>query len=415
MRKFLIGLAGGLTLGYAITRGCDALLDLRSPAKAVDPDARAYGRTRRRLMLVGIVRTSAALAWTAFAVGPWLRSHGGSHDGLKRRVLWVVAGTLLSFVIDLPADYVDDHVLERRFGLSKQSANAWFADRIKALAVMLFAAVVLLELFVALARRAPRRWPLIATLCIGPLLVVANLIVPALILPLFNTFEPLTGPLEQRLRALAERYGVGDARILTVDMSRQTEKANAYVTGLLGMHRIVIGDTLLASFGDDEIEFVVAHELGHYVHRDVWRSVAVGTLASGLMLFVAGALARRAPDEPPGNLDALARLFFYVNVVGLALGPPLAALSRSREWAADRFAVGATAEPEAGARAFTRLRERNLAEDEQPRWMELLFSSHPSLGARIRALRAESVTPKATGSASATGSERRPQATSPDS
>jgi STE24 endopeptidase len=171
---------------------------------------------------------------------------------------------------------------------------------------------------------------------------------------------------------------------------------------------------LLASCGDDEIEFVVAHELGHYVHRDVWRSVAVGTVASGLMLFVAGGLARRAPDEPPGNLDALARLFFYANVVGLALGPPLAALSRSREWAADRFAVAATAEPEAGARAFTRLRERNLAEDEQPRWMELLFSSHPSLGARIRALRAAGALSRAP-SGWVTGSERRPPATSPDS
>ncbi len=413
MRKLLIGLAGGLTLGYAILRARDALRDLRSPAQAVVQDASAYGRARRGLLLVGIARSSAALAWSAFAAGPWLRRRGGPRDSRTRRVTLAVGATVLSFFMDLPADYVDDHVLERRFGLSKQSANAWFADRVKALAVMLVAAVVLLELFVALAQRAPRRWPLIATLFAGPLLVVANLIVPALILPLFNTFEPLRGPLEERLRALATRYGVGDAQILKVDMSRQTEKANAYVTGLFGTHRIVIGDTLLDSFDDDAVEFVVAHELGHYVHRDVWRSVAVGTLASGFMLYVAGALARRGADEPPGNVDALARLLFYANVIGLALGPPLAALSRSREWAADRFAVEATATPAAGVRAFTRLRERNLAEDEQPRWMELLFSSHPSLGARIRVLAAADAL-SAGPSGPAKDSETRPPATTTD-
>jgi STE24 endopeptidase len=413
MRKLLLGLAGGLTLGYAIIRARDALSDLRNPAEPVEQDAGAYGRARRRLMLVGIVRASAALAWTAFAAGPWLRQRGGARDGRLRRVALAVAGTLLAFAIDLPADYVDDHVLERRYGLSKQSGGAWLADRVKGLGVMLVATVVLLELFVALAQRAPRRWPLIATLFTGPLLVVANLIVPSLILPLFNTFEPLRGPLEERLRALATRYGVGDAHILKVDMSRQTEKANAYVTGLFGTHRIVVGDTLLESFDDDAIEFVVAHELGHYVHRDVWRSVAIGTLASGFMLYVAGGLARRGTDEPPGNVDALARLLFYANVVGLALGPPLAALSRSREWAADRFAVEATSMPAAGVRAFTRLRERNLAEDEQPRWMELLFSSHPSLGARIRALAAADALSAASGSAK--DSETRPPAATTDS
>ena len=104
-----------------------------------------------------------------------------------------------------------------------------------------------------------------------PLFVLANLIVPVYILPLFNKFEPLTGPLEVRLRALATRFGVGDAEILRMDMSRQTKKANAFVAGIGSTHRIVLGDTLIDKFEPDEIEFVVAHELGHYVTRDTWR------------------------------------------------------------------------------------------------------------------------------------------------
>ncbi len=403
MRKFSIGLAGGFVLGYAALRAYDAWLDLRAPGGPIAKDARTYGRTRRALMLAGIARSTAALAWTAFAVAPALRSRSSRPDDRATRLTWIALGTLASFVLDLPADYVEDHVLERRYGLSKQTAGAWLADRLKALGVVVVASLLLLEGFVAVARRAPRRWPLLVTLLVGPLLVLANLIVPALIMPLFNRFEPLEGSLERRLRALAERYGVGDAQILRVDMSRQTEKANAYVTGLFGTHRIVLGDTLLGSFNEDEIEFVVAHELGHYVHRDVWRSVATGTLAAGAMLFAARRLARRGAAEPPGNVDALARFFFYANMAGLALGPAVAALSRSREWAADRFAVEATGAPSAGARAFARLRERNLAEDEQPRWMTLLFASHPSLGARIRAL--DELTPPATASGSAPESD----------
>jgi len=386
MRRFLIGLAGGVTLGYAALRAYDALVDLRSPAPAAGKDARAYGRERRRLMVAGIVRSVATLGWTAFAVAPRFRGEGPCAESRRRRIAAVVIALVAGSLLELPVDYVEDHVLERRYALSKQSAAAWLAERAKGLAVATAVSLPLAELFVAVVRRAPKGWPLLVTAGMVPLLVLANLVAPTFIMPLFNKFEPLTGDLETRLRALAARFDVGDALILRVDMSRQTEKANAYVTGLFGTHRIVVGDTLLENFNSDEIEFIVAHELGHYVHRDVWRSVALGSLATGIILFVARRLARRDDDGSQTTLDALARLFFFANVAGIALGPVLAAASRSREWSADRFALDATLMPQWGAAAFARLRDRNLSEDEQPLWMEMLFSSHPSLGARIRAL-----------------------------
>ncbi len=115
--------------------------------------------------------------------------------------------------------------------------------------------------------------------------MLANVIVPIYILPLFNTFEPVDGSLEARLRRLATRFGVGDAAILRMDMSRQTRKANAFVTGIGRTHRIVLGDTLIASFPENETEFVVAHELGHYVNRDTWRIIAVGEVLADLSLL----------------------------------------------------------------------------------------------------------------------------------
>ncbi|MGH7747146.1 MAG: M48 family metalloprotease, partial [Candidatus Dormibacteria bacterium] len=155
----------------------------------------------------------------------------------------------------------------------------------------------------------------------------------------------------------------------------------------LGTKRIVVGDTLLARFNEDETMFVVAHELGHYVAYDVWRLVAAGTLAAGALFFGGRALAER-PDRSLATTAGLARLAFATSIVGLGLGPLLAAFSRSRERAADRFALEAGSAPAAGIAAFERLREANLAEDEQPLWMEVLFASHPSLRRRIERLRA---------------------------
>jgi Zn-dependent protease with chaperone function len=246
--------------------------------------------------------------------------------------------------------------------------------------------VVLVALADAVVVRAPRRWPLIAIAAMPPLLAFATVIAPTFVMPLFNTYEPVTGALEQRIRALAARYGVGDAAILRFDMSRQTKKANAFVTGVLGTERIALADTLVESFADDETLFVVAHELGHYVRRDPWLGIALGTGAVGLTLLAANAALRATTKRGLTSPAQGARLTFYATLVQLALMPFTNAASRALERRADRFALAATGDRDAGMRAFRRLGEQNLAELDPPRWSELLFASHPSLKARIAAL-----------------------------
>jgi Zn-dependent protease with chaperone function len=386
MRRFLIGLAGGVALGYTAIRAQEAWREARSPSPALAQDPKAYGRLRRGLMLAGMARSLATLGTVAYAVAPRFEK-AGTREPRVRRMALVTAALTVSTLLDLPADYVEGVALERRYGLSKQTDAAWLNDQAKSLGVTLALAVPLIELLATAIERAPRRWPLIATLGSIPLLVAANVVAPTFIAPLFNRFEPLGGDFEAEIRALAKRFGAGDATVLRVDMSRQTEKANAYVTGLFGTKRIVIGDTLLGNFEPSETLFVVAHELGHYVARDVWRSVALGAGAAGFVFFGGRAIAER-PGKPLASTAGLARLFFAFSVLGTLAGPPLAAYSRSRERAADRFALAATSDGASGAAAFRRLRERNLAEEEQPRWVELLFSSHPSLRSRIKSLEA---------------------------
>ena len=398
MRRFLIGVAAGGVLGYAFVRTREALAERSEPAPPLAPDPKAYGALRRSLMLGGMARSLAALACAAFVLGPLVEWNPASESDAERkedanakpeprlRRMALVAGFVTaSAALDLPADYVEGLVLERRYGLSKQTDRDWLVERAKGFGLSLAVALPLIELLAFAVEKLPRSWPAVATAGSFPLLVLANVVVPTFVAPLFNDFTPIEGEFADRVRELAARFGAGDATLLRVDMSRQTEKANAYVTGLLGTKRIVIGDTLLDRFEPDETIFVVAHELGHYVKGDVWRGVALGMAAAGFVFFGGRALADR-PGRSLADTAGLARLFFAMSLLGSLAGPPLSAFSRSREREADRFALEATKDGASGAAAFSRLRDRNLAEDEQPKWMEVLFSSHPSLRSRIARL-----------------------------
>ncbi|MBV8074542.1 MAG: M48 family metallopeptidase [Candidatus Eremiobacteraeota bacterium] len=386
MRKLLAGAAAGFVAAYVAVRTLEALADLRAPAPPLEKDPVRYGASRRALMLSGIVRSLATNAVLAFAVAERLPPNVRRNESLLGGALYYACATLVDAALETPIDYVERFVLERRYGLSDQKPADWLLDRTKSAALSIAIGTPLTTALMTLARRFPRTWPLLAAAAIPPLLVLANLLIPVYVAPVFNKFEPLRGSLESRLRALAARYGVGDAKILRFDLSRRSKKANAYVAGLFHTHRIVVADTLLEGFSEDEVEFVVAHELGHYVGRDTWIGVAAGTLAGGALIFGAHALARRRED-PVVSIPGLQRFTFYLTLLAMFAGPLLAAGSRAIERRADRFAVRATERPSSGIAAFERLRERNLAEDEEPRWAELLFSSHPSLKSRIAALR----------------------------
>ena len=285
-----------------------------------------------------------------------------------------------------PVDYIEDYQLERIFGNSERSVEDVGHDRLKATADRRRGRRRALRRGRRAHAARAQRWPWIAIAGLPALLAFANVVAPTFIMPLFNKYLPLEGAARARIRELASRYGVGGATILRFDMSRQTKKANAFVTGVFGTERIAIADTLLDEFADDETLFVVAHELGHYVKRDPWVSIALGTALMAIPLLAANSAVRRTADpcRRPG-VDGM-RVGFYVSVGQLAALPIANAFSRMIERRADRFAVAATNDPASGARAFRRLREQNLAEDEGPLWSELLFSSHPSLGSRIAAL-----------------------------
>jgi STE24 endopeptidase len=391
VRKFLVGLIAGVSAGYVAARAVQALSLSRQVPQVSSNDAAAYGRTRRALAVAGTLRST--FATIAFAYGPLAPRIERALGPLPR---WLQPGAFFAAVavassaFELPVSFVEDYIVERRYGLSEQSAPAFVADWAKSTAISVLLIGGLGMLAGVAVRRFARTWPIVAALGMLPLFILANLIVPIYILPLFNRFEPLGGPLEARLRALASRFGVGDAEILRMDMSRQTKKANAFVAGIGSTHRIVLGDTLIDAFEPDEITFVVAHELGHYVSRDTWRMIALAEAVTATLLGLVAAGLRK--DTSPQSVRLL-RIAAWLGAGMLVVRPAINAFSRSREWAADTFALATTLDAQSGAAAFRRLRDQNLAEEDPPAWYEWFFGSHPSLGKRIAALDVTATTP----------------------
>ncbi len=388
IRKILLGIGAGITAGYTLVRAVEAFDDWHDSGAPEKGNAARYARTRRALELADTARNIAGAV--AFAYGPLARNADRATARATpwlRPALFVAPLSLLAAAVDFPTSFVQDYALERRFGLTDQTPRDWLSDYAKgallSTALMSFVAT----LFGFVVRRAPRSWPWLAAAGAFPLFVIGNLIVPVYVLPMFNAFEPVDGSLEARLRRLAARFGVGDAAILRMDMSRQTRKANAFVTGVGRTHRIVVGDTLIEAFPENETEFVVAHELGHYVNRDTWRLIGIGEVLATLLFWAAeGGVSRPVREEFRDRPLLIVRLYTIMLLTSQLLRPLLLAFSRSREWAADRFALAATQDAQSGASAFRRLREQNLADEDPPRWYELFFSSHPSLRARIEAL-----------------------------
>ena len=308
-------------------------------------------------------------------------------------VFYVVLLAGVSEAVQLPLAFYQGVTLERRYGLSTQPVGKWWLDRLKADAVALLCAVGSALILYGWLRWAPDTWWLLAALCFSLILVLMAQVAPVLILPLFYAFKPLDRPaLVGRLMALAERAGTEVLGVFEWRLSDRTRKANAALTGIGGTRRILLSDTLLAEHSDDEIEVILAHELSHHVHHDIWKAIALESVLLLLGFYLAdrvlGAAAGRSGFGGKDDVAMLPLLLLTGGAVSLVLLPVANAVSRAHEWRADRFALEMTTNAAAFVTAMKRLGAQNLAEERPSRLVELLFHSHPSMAARVEAAQA---------------------------
>lgn len=361
--------------------------------------AKRYSRTRLVVLIASTLWSVVRLAWFA-SDSRALRLKEAIDRLLPDRRLtapvFIALTTALSWLSALPISYIGGHAVERRFGLTKQTASGWVGDQLKGLLVGVLLQTPLLTAAFAVIRRRTRDWWLILAAASVPLTVVLSNLAPVLLMPLFNRFDPLRDEaLAARIRALASRSGVRISDVFEMDMSRQSEKPNAMFTGLGNTKRIVLGDTLLSKFSEDEIEAVVAHELGHQVHGDIWRLIGFGAGAgfglAWLLSRVSPPVLRRTSRQTgvtaPGDEASLPVLALLLTAMGFVMMPIQAAFSRAIERRTDRFAVELTRNGEAYAHAMERLAAESLADPDPPRPVVLMLYSHPPIVERIRAAR----------------------------
>jgi len=357
----------------------------------VQTQARIYALWKRGLWVIdllltvglmgGVMATGLAQSWRSWVVAripSW---------PLQTAIYVGVLGVGLT-IFSLPLDWFRSFTLEHRFGLSTQRLPQWLWEQFKQFTIGGALGLILVEGLVALIRLKPETWWLWAALFWMGWSVLLTRVAPIWLIPIFYKQRPLenTG-LRQRLEALLNRCGTRVGGIFELDLSRTTRKANACLCGMGRTRRVLVSDTLLAAHPPEEVEVVLAHEVGHHRFHHLGILIFVSALATSFSCLLVDRTARfglaRFGLSGLADLAALPLIGLLFLAASLLLMPLLNGLSRRLEKQADQYALDQTDDPQAFIATMKRLAERNLAELDPPRWVEWLFYDHPSISKRI--------------------------------
>src|SRR5579884_2991199 len=360
------------------------------------PEVRRYNQLRRWLG-IGEFALGLALLLVLLITG-WTNSlqslaYGISENYALAVLFYVLMLIVLSKLISLGLDFYSFR-LEHRYQLSNQSLRAWIVDELKGLLVMAVLAVLLVELLYFIIRESPQHWWVLAWLGFLAVAVLLAQLAPVVLFPIFYKFEPLHDEeLRQRLVRLGERAGTRVRGVYKWHLSEKSKKANAALTGLGNTRRIILADTLLENYSADEIEAVLAHELGHHVHKHILKSIGVQAAVTFIGFWAANwtlhyAINRLYMFETISDFANLPLLVLTFTVFSFLLMPALNALSRFHERQADRYAFQNIAAVSPFISSMNKLADQNLAERVPSRWVEWWFYSHPAISHRIAAAQA---------------------------
>jgi STE24 endopeptidase len=368
-------------------------METQLPQAQDSPEAREYNRVQRQLTIADALLGLAMLAiilvtgWSADFRDITFRLSGGSNYVLAL-FLYVFLLSVISRIVSLPLDYYGFRI-EHRYNLSNQKLNGWIADEAKSYLLGLALSTVLTQVIYLLIRTEPTYWWIWAWALFLGLFVALAQLAPILLFPLFYRFRALENEsLRDRLTRLSERAGAKVRGVYEWNLSEKSKKANAALMGLGRTRRIVLADTLLENYTEDEIEAVLAHELGHHAHNHILKSILVQAVISFVGFWVVKTALRKPYPEwfsSQADFANLPLILLVATVMSLLLLPILNTYSRFNERQADQYAWKSIASVEPFLTAMNKLAVQNLAERVPARWVEILFHSHPSTSRRIEA------------------------------
>ncbi len=368
------------------------------PPQTDSPDARRYNSIRRRLSIADTLLGFAFLAillatgWTETLRGIAYRASFQNYE--LEVFLYVLLLAMISKALGFGLDWYGFRV-EHRYQLSNQKMGSWLWDEVKGWLVGLVLGTIVVELIYFTIRLAPQKWWLIAWAIFIGLFIFFAQIAPVVLFPLFYKFQPLENEeLKERLVRLSERAGTRVRGVFEWKLSEKSRKANAALAGLGKTRRIIIADTLLQNYSDDEIEAILAHELGHHVYKHIWKGILVQVTVTFFGFWATAQVLRYAVvqrhmfGESLSNIASLPLLALVSTVMSFLLMPAMNAYSRSNEREADRYAFRSITRIEPFITSMNKLADQNLAERTPSRFIEWMFYSHPAISRRIAAAEA---------------------------
>ena len=369
------------------------LTDSNSSA-ADSPEARRYNRIKRWLGFADLALGFGMLLILLFT--RWsgrLRdlAYSGAHQNYTLAVgFYVLFLLLLGKVFSFGMEYYGFR-LEHSYHLSDQRLRAWLWDEAKSFLLSFVLATIVIEVIYWAIRLSPQNWWLIAWGIFIALFVLMAQVAPVVLFPIFYKFSPLDNEdLKGRLVKLGEKAGTRVRGVYEWKLSEKTKKANAALTGLGATRRIILADTLLQNYSADEIEAVLAHELGHHVHRHILKSILVQAAVTFAGFWLASEVLHYAVDrarwfDTLSDFANLPLLVLVSTVLSVLLMPVMNAYSRFNERQADRYCFKSIRSVDSFISAMNKLAEQNLAERAPSKWVEKLFHSHPSISNRVSA------------------------------
>lgn len=360
----------------------------------LDPEkqtrARLYEKEKRLLGLVGMLLSlivlllfycsGASVALAGLVVG---------RSVILTFLIYVTAFLSALALLTLPLDYYGGYVHEHHWQFSNQTRKSWLWDKAKSFVVSLVLGYLLVGLLLGVMAFFQQAWWLVAGLGMALVSTIFATLMPVLILPIFNKYAPIQDQnLTQALKNILARGGLKSGGFFKEDMSRQTKKENAFLAGLGKTRRVVLSDNLMDHMAVREVVSVMAHEVGHYKHKHIWKSIIVGTGQQLVVFFVLNLLMKtvfpRFLSSTRWNLGHLPIFAVLGGTLSIVLFGPLSlALSRSFERQADRYALANIEDRRDFMTALAGLADRNLSNAYPAWWMKILFYSHPPIGERL--------------------------------
>lgn len=332
------------------------------------------------------------ILFTGFSAYLWKKSEALGKKRFFAFVIFIFLFILVTTILSFPLAYYSGFHLEHKYQLSKQSFGAWMGDFGKGFLLNWIITLIIVWFLYLVLRRFPRRWWLGFALGSLPFLIFFVVIAPVVISPLFNKFTPLQNEqLRDKILAQAERAGISGGRVFEMDASKQTEKANAYVTGLFNTKRIVLFDTMIKKFAEDEMLFVLGHEMGHYVLNHIWYFVWLtflvillfGYLGNKFMHRLIARFKDRFGFSELSHPASLALIVLVFSIFSFFFSPIINGYSRHIEHEADVFGLNQTQNGDAAARAFQKLADQNLSNPNPSKFIKFWLYGHPPLSERV--------------------------------